>query len=121
MNNLAALLMRQGKLPQAERMLTQVLESREAKYGRNHPKVLGTKNSLAAVFKQEVKLEQSSQLYEDVIAGYESMDIPDKNRLELARYNLACVLHDQASSKPPSRALAGPRGSRSTAHIGQAP
>jgi Flp pilus assembly protein TadD len=62
MNNLALVLLGQGKYEEAEEMHRQTLELREKVLGREHPDTPGSMNNLALVLESQGKYEEAEYI-----------------------------------------------------------
>jgi hypothetical protein len=61
MNNLAHLLMNQGKLGEAEPLMREVLDVMRATLGPKHPDTLSSMNNLAGLLKAQGKLGEAER------------------------------------------------------------
>jgi serine/threonine protein kinase/Tfp pilus assembly protein PilF len=83
MTSLAQVLQREGKLPEAEGVLGEILTLRQEIWGRGHQQTQGAADALAKVLQEEGKLPELETLQRDSIDRLRQRDPPDK--LQLAR------------------------------------
>ncbi|XTI89188.1 Tetratricopeptide repeat-domain-containing protein [Cenococcum geophilum] len=91
MNNLAVVIVNQGKYEEAEQICRHTLELKEKVLGREHPDTLSSMSKLAVVFRNQGKYEEAEQVrrqaleLKENVLGREHPDTPG------SMYDLAFV------------------------------
>jgi tetratricopeptide (TPR) repeat protein len=95
MNNLAQVLVRQGKYEEAEAMNRQTMALKETVLGREHPSTLTSMNNLAQVLNSQGKHEEAEAMHRQTLAGYERVLGHEHPHTLASMHNLALVFNRQ--------------------------
>ena len=95
MNNLAAVLQKQGELAAARQLHERVLTTARRVLGGDHPSTLASLNNLAAVLQDQGDLVAARSLYEQVLDARRRVLGGDHPSVLASMNNLATVLQDQ--------------------------
>ena len=101
LNNLAAVLYRQGKLPEAESSLRELLTTERKLFGDENPALAQSLNTLAAVLRDEGKVAESGSAYREARAI-------ERKLLAGGQKNLATSPNTEAGRVEDRNAIVGP-------------
>ena len=93
--NLAALLMGQGKLAEAEPLFRRALKGREQQLGAQHPSTLKSVSNLATLLQAQGKLAEAEPLCRRALEGRERQLGVDHPSTLISVYNLTALLQEQ--------------------------
>ena len=76
LNNVAHLMLKQGKLEEAEPPLHEALEARREVHGPRHPDTLGSMINLAVLLMKQGKLAEAETMIREALEGFREVHGP---------------------------------------------
>jgi CHAT domain-containing protein/tetratricopeptide (TPR) repeat protein len=91
-NNLALVLLEQGKLPEAEKQFEQSLAALVRCFPENHPTLAGIENNMGVLYRRRGDHGRAERRYRNSLAAREAAFGPEHPSVAESRFNLASLL-----------------------------